>query len=342
MGCRSRRARRAVLAALALLACPAAAAPASAADPGFPLYLPLAPGAEVAAGGPHPRDRVGTLASVDFGLYRGELDVYAAAPGLARVFDDDGFSSCYVVVFHEGGWETSYYHLKDVDLSVDGAMVEAGRRLGRAGQPGTETCGFGTPGFRHVHFSLSRNGVDMPINGTSIGGYTVHRGSADYCGGWTRDVDGALVVDAEPACGAREGLRNDQLLPSGTSLPPPPPADAVPPRTRLSGAALQRLSGTITVDVACLDEACRARVDGTVEVTRAGGAVTDFFALRAGRRTIAAGTRVQIGVGVPPAARAAIRRTLTAARRIVAELSIETADASGNSRVVTRRVRLRP
>lgn len=174
-------------------------------------------GTTVQAGGPH--NWYGVRSSVDIGpISPGiPLQVTAAAGGVAHVRDDQGYSRCWVVIDHPGGWQTHYYHLKGVPAGLNGSPVNAGDPIGWAGQPGQETCGRGTPNFRHVHFVLYRNGSPVPIDGTSMGGYTVHATSGNYCGYWTRDRDG-VAVTPRGGCGAYPSLVNNQVVPNGDPL----------------------------------------------------------------------------------------------------------------------------
>jgi hypothetical protein len=184
--------------------------PAEALTTGFQLYLPVPPGATVIAGGPHPwlGGSTGTQSSVDLGPASGEMAVVAAASGTAHVYSSGSWANCWVAIDHQGGWQTRYMHLKNVDTSINGRTVLAGQRLGDAGKPGAETCGSGT--FRHVHFSLWRSGSAVAINGYTIGGYTVHGTGSSYCGWWTRDSDGAVVADARTRCLAVPQLINNR------------------------------------------------------------------------------------------------------------------------------------
>ncbi|MFA5787491.1 MAG: peptidoglycan DD-metalloendopeptidase family protein, partial [Actinomycetota bacterium] len=147
------------------------------------------------------------------------MSVLAAARGTAHVYSYGGWANCWVAIDHADGWQTRYYHLKNVDASINNQAVSAGRRLGDAGQPGSETCGSGSPNFRHVHFSIWRNGARVAIDGTSIGGYTVHETGSTYCGYWTRDSDGAIVADARTRCLAVPSLVNNILQPGGEHYP---------------------------------------------------------------------------------------------------------------------------
>ncbi len=210
-----RRVFAAVLVALAT-AVASLAGPAQAVSTGFQLYLPVPVGAVVNAGGPHDESGSatgsGTRAAVDFGMPgSAEMGVFAAAGGTAHVQGLGGWSRCIVEITHSGGWSSQYVHLKNIPAGLDGTTVSAGQRIGDAGMPGSETCGIGS--FRHVHFKLKLNGTPVAIDGTSIGGYTIHQTSTNYCGYWTRNSDGAIVADARSQCMAVPSLTNNQVLP---------------------------------------------------------------------------------------------------------------------------------
>lgn len=176
----------------------------------FRLSLPIPPRATVDASGPHPwEDGERVRSAVDLGPDDGgAMQVSAAAAGTAHVYADEGWPACWVNIDHGDGWQTRYYHLRDVDRSIDGRHVSAGQRIGGAGQPGEDTCGLGSPDFRHVHFALFRDGRPVGLDGISIGGYTAHATRGDYCGYWTRDRDGAVLADVSDACEAVPGLTN--------------------------------------------------------------------------------------------------------------------------------------
>jgi hypothetical protein len=162
------------------------------AAPPFQLYMPVPWGAVVKADGPHSMagsaDPGGVRNSVDIGPLSGSMGVHAAATGTAHVE-----SGCLVRIDHDiGGWQTKYLHLKNLVPGLNGKRVIAGERIGDAGTP-AETCGSGTA--VHVHFALYQNGSPVAIDGTSIGGYTVHQSGDMYCGYWTRDTDGATVIN---------------------------------------------------------------------------------------------------------------------------------------------------
>lgn len=181
--------------------------------PNFPMALPFQWGAAAQAGGPH-GFAGSTRSSVDFGATRNvSIPVVAAADGVVSVGGANGYSRCFVTITHADGWQTMYYHLKSIPSGLSGGdRVVAGERLGMTAMPGSETCGRGT--FRHVHFTLKRNGVEQPITGLSLGGYTVHNGSRAYCGHVSRNRDGAIVADARRACTARPSVVNNIVNPA--------------------------------------------------------------------------------------------------------------------------------
>jgi murein DD-endopeptidase MepM/ murein hydrolase activator NlpD len=187
----------------------------AAAAPPFTLALPLPWGSTAKVNGPHGwAGETGTRSSVDVFIAGGAtFPVGAAAAGTAHVE-----SGCVVRIDHADGWATKYMHLKNIDTSINNQPVAVGRRLGDAGSP-DETCGRGTG--RHVHLALFRNGVEQPIAGTSIGGYTVHNGADYYCGWWSRDSDGASLGYNDCAEGlATLSLPNNQSTGGGAVTPP--------------------------------------------------------------------------------------------------------------------------
>lgn len=182
-------------------------APSARADdlPDFPMALPIGWGVTVQAGGTHTFSS-GVRSSVDLGAQGGgSVEVVAAADGVVTAVQPN----CQVVLSHSGGWATKYYHLKSVSKLRVGQKVEAGARLGMTAMPGSETCGRGS--FRHVHFTLMKDGKEKPIAGLSLGGYTVHSTGGSYCGYWSRDSDGAVVADARRSCYAVPKVTNNQI-----------------------------------------------------------------------------------------------------------------------------------
>ena len=195
-----------LLAAVGVVTAPQAQA---AALPSFPMVLPVGWGETVQAGGTHTHAS-GVRSSIDLGASGGRsVDVVAAADGTII----DLLPNCQVILQHQDGWQTRYYHLKSIPSGLAvGQSVTAGTKLGLTGMPGRETCGRGT--FRHVHFTLQKDNVEMPISGLSLGGYTVTASGGAYCGYWTRNSDGAIVADARRSCYAVPAVSNTLLHPS--------------------------------------------------------------------------------------------------------------------------------
>ncbi|MDO5675890.1 MAG: M23 family metallopeptidase [Propionibacteriaceae bacterium] len=176
--------------------------------PSFPMLLPVGWGLTVQAGGTHTFSS-GARSSIDLGAAGNtSVAVVAAAGGIVQTVK----ANCEVIIEHEGGWQTKYFHLKGIPSGLKaGQAINAGDKVGMTGMPGSETCGRGT--FRHVHFTLMKNGSEVAINGLQLGGYTVHTSGGSYCGYWTRNTDGAVVADARRSCYAVPGLSNT-LLPA--------------------------------------------------------------------------------------------------------------------------------
>lgn len=242
------RSLRAMLLVVAVVASvlPAAPSASAAALPGFPLALPVAWGAAVQAGGPHTHFD-GVRSSVDLGAASGtSIPVVAAADGVVTVKGAGAFSRCMVVIEHSDGWQTQYYHLRAVPTGLrTGQRVTAGQQIGMTGMPGTETCGRGT--FRHVHFTLYRNGAEHPIHGLAIGGYRIHATSGAYCGFWSRLSDGAMVADARRACMAVPQVANTLVHPDTLSTAPVA-APVIADRDTIDSVSLYSTPGQHTVN----------------------------------------------------------------------------------------------
>jgi hypothetical protein len=81
----------------------------------------------------------------------GMADVLRRTPeDLSRISDRECGNG--VVIYHGGGWETQYCHMKRGTLAVEaGDEVEAGQKLGEVGYSGAA-------GFPHLHLSVRRDG----------------------------------------------------------------------------------------------------------------------------------------------------------------------------------------
>jgi LasA protease len=148
------------------------------------MRLPFATGVSwYLTGGPHSSP---VWSSID--MAGGDQVVRAARAGTA-------YTMCrgWLRVVHDRGYATDYYHLWN-NISVNGASVSAGTRLGDTGTD--VTCGGSATG-RHVHFALRQNNEFVPIQHHIIGKWIIYAGSSAYGGyamhGSTRvNVGGAL------------------------------------------------------------------------------------------------------------------------------------------------------
>ncbi|GAB2697452.1 hypothetical protein BKA24_001032 [Microbacterium marinum] len=160
--------------------------------------LPYAPGLRWGASGSHADSDGIHRGAVDFApLSSSDKRVLTVAAGMVyRVRCGDGW---FLGVDHGGGWMSEYYHLTSARSSLVGTWVEAGTRLGYAGQ--TLPCG-GTPGAHpHVHLSILNSAVDVPsgkrkyvaVNGVQFDNYTLEDASGAYDGAW-RNLAGTKVL----------------------------------------------------------------------------------------------------------------------------------------------------
>lgn len=159
--------------------------------------LPFESGQRWAAGGPHSSlgTNTATRGSLDFGPTRGgttgNTRVVTIAPGTVELFQCGGGRN-YLQVDHGGGWESTYYHLKNEQRQLVGKTVPAGTYLGDVAQ--TLPCGGGST-FAHVHLTIRFNGTPVSVEGMTFGGYTVRSSGRDYSGTWS-DGNGRTVLTA--------------------------------------------------------------------------------------------------------------------------------------------------
>jgi len=135
--------------------------------------------------------------------------------------------------------------------------------------------------------------------------------------------------------------------PAATPPPPPPPppaaaaADTTPPASNLTGASSQKLGKTVAVSISCSDEACKATASGTVLVPKAGRIKAKTYKLAALTKSIAKGAKATARLKLNATPRAAIKRALKRGKRVVVKFTVRIADASGNTRTLTRQVKLK-
>ena len=159
--------------------------PASAGDGSSQLSLPWTTGESwtllpsLSGTGAHGWDANTPTSSLDFSGGTGA--VRAAAGG--TVYRNDG--SCgsgqgYVRIDHGGGWQTTYYHLKDMPTNLThGAPVARGDFLGNTGT--NAPCG-GSAAGAHVHFTVWNftgtfnfsSAQEKNLFGMDIGGWNVY------------------------------------------------------------------------------------------------------------------------------------------------------------------------
>ena len=146
---------------------------AAAADGGAQLSLPYATGESwTLMSGPHRGPSLSSPhAAID--LTNGSGTVRAARDGIA-------YLDCpnKVRVDHGDGYQTGYYHLIGI-VVANGQPVTRGQVLGSTGTG--VGCG-GRASRNHVHFSVYRNGVEAPIAGAQVGGWTVEAGGIEGAG----------------------------------------------------------------------------------------------------------------------------------------------------------------
>lgn len=123
--------------------------------------------------------------------------------------------------------------------------------------------------------------------------------------------------------------------------PPPPPADLAAPSARLSGSTSQKLGQSVFVAVRCSSEACTATGSATVRLPNVGATRAKTYKLATATRSIGPGAQQRLTLRMSAATVRAIRRALSARKRVVVKLRITVADAAGNKRTLTRQVRLR-
>ncbi|HVF77100.1 MAG TPA: phytase [Solirubrobacteraceae bacterium] len=139
----------------------------------------------------------------------------------------------------------------------------------------------------------------------------------------------ALSVTAPPALAA-----------PATASSASPAADTTAPAASLTGST-QRLGMNVVLGISCTDEACRATAAGTIRVPKAGNAKAKTYKLTARTTAIGRGMKATVRLSLSGSARAAIRRALRSGARVVVSLRVSVADGAGNSRTLTRRIRLR-
>ena len=136
-----------------------------------------------------------------WGIDTSNMWVVASAAGVPTKI-----SACYFLVAHGGGWETTYYHLENIQ-NYSGSIKQNDKIGNIANTLAEATCSGGAASGPHVHFTLRYNGVLVAINGTALSGWYVHAGR------WSYDTDPAYMwLDR---AGARKYPNQDFVLSEG-------------------------------------------------------------------------------------------------------------------------------
>lgn len=129
--------------------------------------------------------------------------VVASAAGTVSIVGDEGGTSYgkWIEVDHGGGWTTRYAHLSAQSVS-QGQSVNAGTKLGEAGNTG------GTTG-PHLHFEQNLNGSAQKVvlDGTQVPYFGKTEVTSNNCGG-----GGGNPHTPEKICGDGFGVINKHKL----------------------------------------------------------------------------------------------------------------------------------
>ncbi|MCX6083336.1 MAG: M23 family metallopeptidase, partial [Chloroflexi bacterium] len=140
-------------------------------------------------------------------------------------------SACYFKIVHSDGWETSYYHLENIQ-SYSGSIKQNDKIGVIANTLAEATCSGGAASGPHVHFSLKRNGAYVAIDGTPLSGWYVHSGR------WSYDTDPAYMWLERS--GIKKFANNNLLL----SEAPPVSIFTISGNVGTSGATISYTDGT--------------------------------------------------------------------------------------------------
>jgi hypothetical protein len=112
-------------------------------------------------------------------------------------------SACYFKILHGGGWETTYYHLENIQ-NFSGSINQNDKIGVVANSLAEATCSGGAASSPHVHFTLKHNGALVAINGTPLSRWVVHSGR------WSYDTDpNYMWLERE---GQKKDINNNLVL----------------------------------------------------------------------------------------------------------------------------------
>jgi len=187
--------------------------------PGDLLQLPYLRGLSWFFGGVHSNGSGGAqtpftdASAMDFGpggvAWGGDTSnmwVVASAPGIPTKI-----SPCYFSVLHADGWETTYYHIENIQ-NFSGSINRNDKIGVIANTLAEATCSGGSATGPHVHFNLKRNGALVAINGTPLSGWYVHAGR------WNYDTNPSYMWLERN--GVKKYANTNRLLSEAPPLPP--------------------------------------------------------------------------------------------------------------------------
>jgi LasA protease len=100
---------------------------------------------------------------VDWGADTSAFWVRASQQGTIRVW-----SSCFVSIIHPNGWETTYYHIDNIQLN-DFDDVSVNQKIANYADNETQAlCQGGESDGPHLHFAVKYNGVDIEIDESTM------------------------------------------------------------------------------------------------------------------------------------------------------------------------------
>jgi LasA protease len=166
----------------------------------------------------------------------GDGRVLAPAPGRLYRFCTRSASQSMLLLIHADGLASEYYQMADVADIKEGALVQEGGYLGHTGT--ARPCGGAAPasGPPTVDFTLFSGASPMPLEGTQIGGWTLHAAGdqvwADRSGLRVNAGNPLLnfgALDAPPSPTPRSpSARPSPRSPSATPSPRSPSATPSP------------------------------------------------------------------------------------------------------------------
>ena len=100
---------------------------------------------------------------VDWGANTSSFWVRASQQGTIRVW-----APCFASIIHPNGWETSYYHIDNIQLN-DFDTVSVHQKIANyADNEAQALCQGGESDGPHLHFAIKYNGVDIEIDENTV------------------------------------------------------------------------------------------------------------------------------------------------------------------------------